>query len=197
MLASARSIVRSRSATCGAACQLDPCTLRQIRYAERALDEDPVLVVWAELSVVAHLIGEPMPIPTSEQLDALARFDPRHRECTLSHAVDAAVAVRTPAFARQLSPDALAVHVNQAMNACVIGTEIADDSCDWRDWQIAFGPRESDRRLVILGTDRPSRLEKAVGCSAGDPAWPTRIDRRLTAFVPYQWPIAQFQGLES
>jgi hypothetical protein len=176
---------------------LDPCTLRQIRYAERALDENPVLVAWAELSVVAHLIGEPMPIPTSEQLDALAKFDPRHRECTLSHAVDAAVAVRTPAFARYLSPDALAVHINQAMNACVIGTESADDACDWRRWLIAFGSRESGRRLVILGTDRPSRLETAVGCSAADPAWPTRLDRILTAFVAYQWPIDQLQGLES
>lgn len=160
------------------------------------MDEDPVLVVWAELSVVAHLIGEPMPIPTSEQLDALARFDPRHRECTLSHAVDAAVAVRTPAFARQLSPDALAVHINQAMNACVIGTESADDSYDWRRWMIASGSRESDRRLVILGTDRPSRLEKAIGCSAGDPTWPIRLDRSLTAFVSYQWPIDQLQRLE-
>lgn len=167
---------------------MEPCTLRQIRHAERELEAAPALVIWAELSVVAHLIGEPMPVLTSGLLDALARFDPRHRECSLSQAIDAAVAVRTPTFATQLSPDELAVHVNRAMNACVNSDAEVDAGCDWRRWRIKVAPRKSDRRLVLHGVNSPSNLETAVGCRTGDPGWPGRLARALEDFVPFPWP---------
>lgn len=153
-----------------------------------------MLVVWAELSVVAHLIGEPMPVLTADLLDALARFDPRHRECTLSHAVDNAVEVRTMAFATQLSPDDLAVHVNAAMNTCVVGSVPVDDTCEWRRWRIGVVSRESDRRLIFHGADSPSRLETAVGCRAGTAEWPSRLARILVDFVPRRWPMRYLGG---
>lgn len=191
LLASARSIVRPRSATCGAACRSDPCTLRQIRYAERALETDPLLVVWAELSVLAHLVGEPMPVLRADLLDPLAGWDPRHRECAVSHAVDAAVAVRTVAFATRLSPDDLATHVNEAMNRWLISdaTE-CDDRC--RGFRI---PRsEVAARLLTHGTDDPSPLEKAVGHRSSDPAWAQRLSVALDAFVDCRWPTRYLAG---
>src|SRR5262249_48991147 len=48
-------VVRPRSLTCGADCAGRPCTLRDMRVAQRALDEYPAIRLWAELSVVAHL----------------------------------------------------------------------------------------------------------------------------------------------
>ncbi len=158
------------------------------------MNAEPVLVVWAELSVVAHLIGEPMPVLTSDLLDALARFDSRHRECVLSHAVDQAVAVRTMAFATLVSPDDLAVHVNAAMNSCVIDNVPADDTCEWRRRRIDTGPRETDRRLILHGADSPSGLETAVGCRADTTEWPARLARTLAEFVPRRWPMRYFGG---
>ncbi len=163
--------------------------MRQIRYAERELESEPVLVVWAELSVTAHLIGEPMPVPGSDLLDALGRFGSRHRECTLSHAVDAAVAARTEPFATRLSPDDLAVHVSDAMNRWVVGNESActDEGC--RRWCITDHSEVTDPRLVLHGVDEPSRLENAVGCQVADPAWSSRLAGLLADFVDLDWPI--------
>ncbi|WP_152360142.1 hypothetical protein [Microlunatus speluncae] len=190
----AQSLVRSRSATCGTACRSSPCTLRRIRYAERQLEAEPVLVSWAELSVMCHLIGEPMPFLTAGMLDALARFESQHRECTLSHAVDRAVEERSLTFARQLGPADLAVHVNTALNAAVTGDDAADHSCDWRRWRIDVGAGTSERRLVLLGANRPSRLETAIGCSIDDPAWSIRLAEHLQDFAPSHWPIRYLGG---
>ena len=65
-------VVRSRSITCGADCFGRPCTLRDMRVAQRALDEYPVIRLWAELSVLAHLVGWPMPVPRTALLSLLA-----------------------------------------------------------------------------------------------------------------------------
>ena len=196
VLASARSIVRPRSATCGAACRAEPCTLRQIRYAERALETDPLLVVWAELGVLAHLVGEPLPVLRAEHLDALASWQPRDRECALSHAVDAAVATRTPTFATRLSPDELAVHVVTAMNDW-IDRDRSNCGGQCSRWRIdpgsdsRRGARPPDRRQLLLGLDEPSRLEGAFGCRVGDPAWQPRFTTVLDDFAGCGWPIAR------
>jgi DNA helicase HerA-like ATPase len=117
--ASPASVVIPRSVTCGADCQARPCTLRDMRAAQRGLDALPGLVLWAELAVLAHLTGWSMPLPAaSGDLAArLASLDAGSRlvDCAVSHAVDAAVAARTPAFSGRLSPDLLAAHVAGAL----------------------------------------------------------------------------------
>ncbi|MFC7623472.1 hypothetical protein [Microlunatus sp. GCM10028923] len=191
-LASAASLVRPRSATCGPECRKRPCTLREIRYAERELDQEPVLIVWAELSVLSHLLGQPMPVPATWLLDALHRFGSRHRECTFSHAVDAAARARIPAFARQLSAKALAAHVNDAMKGLVSynGTDCGPEEVG--TWSV---PRsERDLRALVFGADRPSRLETAVGCSHGEPGWPERMVAAVEDLRGCAWVTEQLAG---
>jgi hypothetical protein len=192
-LASARSIVRPRSVTCGPACRSEPCTLRQLRYAERALEIEPLIVVWAELSVLAHLVGEAMPVPKAGLLDDLARWSPRHRECAVSQAVDAAVAVRTVTFATRLSPDDLAGHVNDAMNRWLISdvSGCGQDGC--RRWRIPSSEVVAPR-LLTYGTDDPTALETAIGSRFDEQTWPLRLARTLESFVACRWPIRYFAG---
>jgi hypothetical protein len=113
--ASPASVVRPRSVTCGADCQARPCTLRDMRAAQRTLGALPGLVLWAELAVLAHLTGWSMPLPAASgdlasRLAALG-VDARLAGCAVSHAVDAAVAARTAAFAGRVSPG---LHVPRA-----------------------------------------------------------------------------------
>ena len=112
-------LVTSRSPTCGIECRSSPCTLRQVRAAQRAAISDPRITVWAELSVLAHLAGWTMPMPGPVLAAALAAMQPRLRDCALSHAVDAAVASRIPVISSRVSGPALAVHVTAAMRAAL------------------------------------------------------------------------------
>jgi len=117
--ASPAPLISSRSPTCGLDCQRMPCTLRQVRAAQRAAERDPRITAWAELSVLAHLTGWTMPMPGPVFAGALAATEPRLRDCALSHAVDAAVAARTPVISARVSGPDLAVHVTAAMRAAL------------------------------------------------------------------------------
>ena len=110
-------VVRSRSVTCGADCFGRPCTLRDMRVAQRALDEYPVIRLWAELSVLAHLVGWPMPVPRTALLSLLQLMPSRLRDCALSHSIDAALGVRVPVIAGRVSPVGLASHVSTAIRS--------------------------------------------------------------------------------
>ncbi|MEV4674585.1 ATP-binding protein [Actinomadura sp. NPDC049382] len=105
-LASPGVLVTPRSGTCGADCRDSPCTLRDMRTAQRAVAERPELVLWAELSAAAHLTGWGAPGLDLAVLDGLPR---RLADCAVSHAVDAAVASRT-------APGALADHMVASLN---------------------------------------------------------------------------------
>ena len=111
------AVVRPRSITCGADCVGRPCTLRDMRVAQRALDEYPPVRLWTELSVLAHLTGWPMPVPRTALLSLLQMMPSRLRDCALSHGVDAALAVRVPVIAARVSPAGLASHVSTAIGA--------------------------------------------------------------------------------
>ncbi|MFB4308753.1 ATP-binding protein [Actinomadura sp. GTD37] len=104
--ASPAVLVTPRSATCGTDCRDSPCTLRDMRAAQRAVADRPELVLWAELAAAAHLTGWGAPGPAPALLDGLPR---RLRDCALSHAVDAAVASRA-------APGALAGHLAAAFH---------------------------------------------------------------------------------
>ena len=90
-------LVSPRSGTCGPDCLASPCTLRDMRSAQRLLARQPGLVLWAEVAVLAHLTGWLMPVPVAggELADQIAALSPvRLRDCAVSHAVDAAVATQ-------------------------------------------------------------------------------------------------------
>ena len=117
--ASPGPLIISRSSTCGPECRSAPCTLRQVRAAQRAAISDPRITVWAELSVLAHLTGWLMPMPGPGLAAALAAMTSRLRDCAVSHAVDAAVAARIPVISARLGGAALAVHVTAAMHTAL------------------------------------------------------------------------------
>jgi DNA helicase HerA-like ATPase len=110
-------VVQPRSVTCGTECAARPCTLRDVRVAQRALEEYPAIRLWAELSVLAHLTGWPMPVPRTTLLSLLQVMPSRLRDCAISHGVDAAVGVRVPVIAPRVSPVGLASHVSTAIRA--------------------------------------------------------------------------------
>jgi uncharacterized protein len=110
-------VVSPRSITCGAECSARPCTLRDMRVAQRALEEYPAIRLWAELSVLAHLAGWPMPVPRTTLLSLLQVMPDRLRDCAISHGVDTAVGVRVPVIAGRVSPVGLASHVSTAIRS--------------------------------------------------------------------------------
>jgi hypothetical protein len=119
--ASAAPVITRRSPTCGPDCLAGPCTLGQVRAAQRAAVTDPRVTLWAELAVVAHLTGWRAPRPRPGLAASLGEMDGRLRDCALSHAVDAAVAARVPAISARLSPAGLAAHVVAVMRQAVAG----------------------------------------------------------------------------
>jgi hypothetical protein len=118
-----RGVVTSRSATCGGECALRPCTLRDMRAGQRLLGKLPWLRLWAELAVLAHLTGWPVPVPVPATLAALRAHPPRVAQCALSHAIDAAVTVFEKAVFQKAGhaeiarPRSLAAHVAEVMLA--------------------------------------------------------------------------------
>ena len=117
--ASPAAIIAARSASCAPGCGASPCTLRQMRAAQQAAARDPRITLWAELAVLAHLTGWLMPMAGPAFAAELAAMNRRLRDCALSHAVDEAVASRTPAIAAAVSGPALAAHVTAAMRAAL------------------------------------------------------------------------------
>jgi hypothetical protein len=117
--ATAAGVVQPRSMTCGADCARRPCTLRDMRMAQRALDEYPGIRLWVELSVLGHLVGWPMPVPRTALLSLLQMMPSRLRDCAISHGVDSALDVRVPVIAARVSPIGLACHVSTAIRARV------------------------------------------------------------------------------
>jgi len=119
--ASSEWVITRRSATCGSDCGAQPCTLQQMRSAQRAAVTDPRISLWAELTVVAHLTGWDMPRPSPALTASLHAMDNRERDCAVSHAVDAAVAARVPAVCTRISSSVLAVHAVTAMRQFIDG----------------------------------------------------------------------------
>jgi DNA helicase HerA-like ATPase len=187
----ARTVVHPRSGTCGAECQARPCTLRDMRAAQRALDAIGWVRPWAELAVLAHLTGWPIPAPKPGPLAAFTGLPARVRQCALSHAVDAAVASRAsavvatggavtggavtggaavPAITDQA---ALAAHVDAVITAWA---ERAEWLCqpDEPEWRLAGAVTED----VAFGIARPSVIE-----GSGP------LPDLLAAFVDCRWPL--------
>ncbi|HXT89522.1 MAG TPA: ATP-binding protein [Trebonia sp.] len=154
----ARTVVTPRSGTCGGECAARPCTLREMRRGQHVLADLPWVSQWAELAVLAHLTGWPMPVPTPSVLAALQAQPARLAQCALSHSIDAAIAAR-PDIA---CPAALAVHVAAAIGARVAGAawQCQPDEPEW-----LLGPKAT-QALELSGT----------------------LDGLPEAFIDCQWP---------
>jgi hypothetical protein len=171
--ADAGTVVGRRSATCGSECGARPCTLREMRGGQRLLDDLPWLRVWAELAVLAHLTGWPIPVPTPEAVAALRTEEDRAAQCALAHAIDEAVAAR-PVIAR---PRALAVHVAEAIRARAERGEwwCGPDEPEW----VVTGEVTDE---AVLGIARPAALAangtvELLGSAFIECLWPAQYLR--------------------
>jgi uncharacterized protein len=159
----ARSVVRPRSGTCGTECAARPCKLRELRHGEQILDDLPWIRQWADLAVLAHLTGWPMPVPTPQALSALRARPLRLTQCALSQAIDKAVAAPASTASAEIArPGALAVHVAAAINA-----RIADGA-----WQC-----EPDEPQWLLTPQAAQALEVSGA-----------LDGLPDTFIDCQWP---------
>jgi hypothetical protein len=156
--ADARTVLTPRSGTCGGECAARPCTLRELRRSQQLLADLPWVRQWAELAVLAHLTGWPMPVPTPTALSELLAQPARLAQCALSHAIDAATAAH-----REIArPAALAAHVAAAIGGRVAG---ADWQCQPDEPEWLLGP-EATQALELSGT----------------------VDSLPEAFIDCQWP---------
>jgi len=173
--ADARAVVQPRSATCGAECRARPCTLRDMRAAQRTLDGQGLLGPWAELAVLAHLTGWPTPVPKPAGLAPLTALPARVRQCALSHAADAAVAARAAVID---DPGALAAHVCACITARLDRAEWLCQPDEPR-WLLAGAVTEE----AAFGAARPSVIE-----SAGP------LPGLLARFIDCRWPERYLTG---
>jgi hypothetical protein len=125
-LTSPAVLVTPRSGTCGPECQASPCTLRDMRTAQRSLALQPAVMLWAELAAAAHLTGWGAPVPDPLVLDALRAMPVRLRDCALSHAVDAAVASRSTVIAAGRAPVGLGDHLMAVLRRRLEGESACD-----------------------------------------------------------------------
>ena len=169
----ARTVVTPRSATCGTPCSARPCTLREMRAAQRALDDFPWIRLWAELAVLAHLTGWPTPVPRPAGLARFRELPARVSQCATSHAVDAAVAAR-PGLP---DPGALAIHAQAVIRARADRDQWLCPA-DEPEWLLAGPVTEA----VAFGAARPSAIERAGPLTA-----------LLGEFVDCRWPLDYLQ----
>jgi len=172
----ASTVVTPRSATCPAECAARPCTLRDMRTAQRALDDFPWVRLWAELAVLAHLTGWPVPVPRPAVLARFRALTSRVSQCATAHAVDAAVAAR-PAVP---NPGALARHAQAAIRARADRDEWLCPP-DEPEWLLA-GPVTA---TAAFGVARPSAIETAGPLNA-----------LLGEFIDCRWPLEYLLSTE-
>ena len=137
------------SVACGPDCRAKPCTLRQMRTAQRCLEDDARIVLWAELAVLAHILGFSAPAPNDELDKRLAGLDRRIRDCALAHAVHRAVEVRAAALWHDFSPGELAEHVSEVLRAMLDDHSLPCGDDDWR-WQA--GPFRWNQLRAMLAS---------------------------------------------
>ena len=126
--APADAVIGRRSETCGASCLSTACVLRDMRTAQRYLEDEPWLAVWAELGVLGHLTGWPTPVLRAHRIRQLLDIPPRLRECAMSHAVDEAVAARSSVLSTRTDPARFAGHVLGSMAGYLDGVfDCADE----------------------------------------------------------------------
>jgi len=177
--ASAAPIAGRRGPVCGADCVASPCTLRDMRKAQRALETRPVVSLWIELTVLAHLAGWPMPVPRTPILEDLRALRPRLRDCLISHAADEAISSRTGIP----DPAGLAAHVGTAIR-CRVTRDMWLCQPDEPRWR-----REAVDKVSSFGIAEPSVVERAVGALRTDTTYGRRLAGSLEEFADCRWPL--------
>jgi hypothetical protein len=143
------AVIGRRSGTCGVDCVAVACTLRDMRTAQQLLDAEAGLRLWAELAVLAHLTGHPMPVPRDLPRSGVPA---RILDCAVSHAVDDAVAVRSSVLRPETSPGLLAGHVCDTLRELAAGR---GHRCATDDMAYLAQPFRWERLRHALATASP------------------------------------------
>ncbi|MCP3803699.1 ATP-binding protein [Allokutzneria sp. A3M-2-11 16] len=114
-------LIARRSRGCGRECLTRACTLGEMRQAQRLITTRPWLSAWAELTVLAHLTGDEVPVPDEHQLRLIRALPARELDCAISHAVDDAVAIRAALLQPEIPPEDFAVHCTTVLRAVLAG----------------------------------------------------------------------------
>jgi hypothetical protein len=179
---SSASIVSRRGPGCGADCVARPCTLRDMRNAQRALETRPSVSLWTELTFLGHLAGWPMPVPRATMLDELRTLPSRTRDCLISHAVEEAVRSRPGIPANLITHVCAAIRCRVSRDMWLCGP----DETRWR-----WSPVEED---ASFGMDNPSVVERAAGALRTDPKYGERLAAALEDFTDCRWPLEYLAG---
>jgi DNA helicase HerA-like ATPase len=96
---------------CPSRCATEPCRLEELVTSAK-LAGDPELVLLGELTVLAHLLGEPFGVPRPAWVQELRTrtgpLGPRRLRCSVGQVIDRAVRSRSPQIQRFYDPDELA-----------------------------------------------------------------------------------------
>jgi hypothetical protein len=111
---------------CSPDCAQRPCTLEDIDTAWHLLTDQPAMVLWAELAVLAHLTGNLLPVPDTEITERLGGLDGPLRDTAIGLAVHDAVASRSALLAGTHSPRKFAEHVAADLRGVFTGQQTCE-----------------------------------------------------------------------
>ncbi|WP_328544425.1 ATP-binding protein [Streptomyces europaeiscabiei] len=175
--ASAAALTGERSRACGPCCTPEPCTLRDLRRAQRLMEQPELrIVLWAEMAVAAHLLGWTTPLPGEAMRRALEPHRGRLLDCAIGQAADRAVHSRVGA---PTAPEVLAEHVAAMMRAQLDG----QDPCPVAEPRFKARKGTSTRFYYHGGRTTPSVVERIVGCADPSEGWAERFARALVCFA--------------
>lgn len=164
-------LIGRRSPTCGVECRTKACTLLEMTKARQLLAQYPVLTIWAELTVLGHLIRCRNLTLDPGYRRILSAMDPRTLHCAVSHAVDDAVDVRSGQLQPGLSPRVLAQHCCAVLieslsrdgeNHCDDGWEFMAKPYQWVLMRHSLEQRMSDDQRHPLSDEWEHRYRRAI-----------------------------------
>jgi uncharacterized protein len=164
-----RALVRPRAASCGSECTGRPCTLREMRHAQQALEDEPWIGAWAALGVLAHLTGWPTPVPEPGVLAAVGALPARTLQCAISHAAETTASL-PPLISRRRT---LAAHVSAVLRARAEHGEWLC-SLDEPEWLLP-GPVPAGITDVLLKAAAKGQTASLAGS--------------LASFIDCRWPL--------
>jgi hypothetical protein len=136
-----------------------PLTLREIRRAQR-IAEDPHLVLWIELLVIAHLVGRRPPEPRPHWIGQLATAHPRVLLGeAVAHLIERAVLDRYRELVRWYAPERLRTHlVDSALG--LLDSVGRSPTCDgtetqWQAGRFRWADVDAALHDTRLRLDRP------------------------------------------
>ena len=138
-----------------------PLVLRDLHHAH-VLAEDPELILWIELMLIAHLVGRPSPHPTPDWLTTwIAHAAPAILTEALNHRIRSTIDCRYTGLATYFLPEQLTEHLNALAAAELHRTPLpcADSETQWQAGRYRWADVE---QALLDSTVAPDRAHPAT-----------------------------------